>query len=268
VTTTQLKTVAPEPDSRRAALEIRSVGLRYGGVVALNGVSFSVAAGETCGVIGPNGAGKTSLFDVVSGLRRPTSGSIVLDGRDATNRTAVWRARAGLRRTYQRAQVFGRLTVMENLLVATEWRGGGGGLLGDLVALPTRRRLEKRRRERAEAVIESCGLGELRDTYAGSLPIGLTRLLEFARAIVDEPKVLLLDEPASGIDEYEAARLAEGIRNLSAAHETAVVLVEHDMGFVMENCHRIVVLNLGTVLATGTPREIQANPAVLEAYLH
>ena len=250
------------------ALEVQAVGLRYGGVVALDGVSFSVAPGETCGIIGPNGAGKTSLFDVVSGLRRPTTGTIRMDGHDVTDRTAVWRARAGLRRTYQRAQVFGRLTVMENLLVAMEWRGGGGGMLADLVRSPLRRRREAERREKAEAVIESCGLDRLRDTYAGSLPIGLTRLLEFARAIVDDPKVLLLDEPASGIDEYEAARLAEGIRAVAAAQQTAVLLVEHDMGFVMGNCDRVVVLNLGSVLATGAPDEIQANPAVLEAYLH
>ena len=141
-------------------------------------------------------------------------------------------------------------------------------MLGDLVGLPTRRRREAERREKAEAVIRSCGLEPLRDTFAGSLPIGLTRLLEFARAVVDDPKVLLLDEPASGIDEYEAARLADGIRSVAAAQEAAVLLVEHDMGFVMENCDHVVVLNLGKVLAAGTPEEIQSNPAVLEAYLH
>ncbi|MEU6419589.1 ABC transporter ATP-binding protein [Streptomyces spiralis] len=259
---------APEPPAEDPpALTVDRITLRYGGVIANSDVSFTIAPGQTCGVIGPNGAGKTSLFDVVSGLRRPTSGRVLLMGEDVTSHSAVRRARAGLRRTYQRHQLFGRLTVMENLLAAVEWRGGGGGLLADLVASPTRRKLERRRREQAEEVLEMCSLTKLKDTYAGSLPVGLARMVELARAVVDKPRVLLLDEPTSGLDEIEAHRLAETVAKVSASHGTAVALVEHDIGFVMERCHRIVVLNLGKVIADGTPGEIRADKEVREAYL-
>lgn len=260
----------PQPSGTNAvgpALTVDRITLRYGGVVANSDVSFTVDPGETCGVIGPNGAGKTSLFDVISGLRRPTSGRVLLMGKDVTGQTAVSRARAGLRRTYQRQQVFGRLTVMENLLAAVEWRGGGGGLLADLVASPTRRRLEKRRRQQAEEVLEMCGLTELRDTYAGALPVGMARMVELARAVADGPQVLLLDEPTSGLDEVEAHRLAETVEKVAAAHRTAIVLVEHDVGFVMQHCHRLVVLDLGKVIADGPPSEVRENAQVRAAYL-
>jgi ABC-type branched-subunit amino acid transport system ATPase component len=164
-------------------------------------------------------------------------------------------------------QTFGWLTVEDNVLAALEWEGGGGGLLADLVASPTRRRRERRRRERVDQVLEECGLTVVRGESAGSLPIGLARMVEVARALIAEPKVLMLDEPTSGLDEAEAARLGERIQALRAGGECAVVLVEHDVGFVMEQCDRIVVLDLGTVLATGTPADIQQNAAVRAAYL-
>ena len=241
--------------------------MRFGGIRALSDVSLTANRGEVVGLIGPNGAGKTTLFDAISGVRLPDEGSVFLGGKDVTKASAVARARWGLRRTFQRVQTFGWLSVEDNVLTALEWDGGGGGILADLVAFPARRRREKRRRERVDDVLVRCGLDAVRSDSAGSLPIGLARMVEVARALVAEPKVLMLDEPTSGLDESEAARLGEQIQRVRAEGECAVVLVEHDVGFVMEHCDRIVVLDLGQVLATGAPAEIQQNPAVRAAYL-
>jgi ABC-type branched-subunit amino acid transport system ATPase component len=251
----------------RAALALEGVSVRFGGIRALVDVSFSVPPGEVMGLIGPNGAGKTTLFDAISGVRVPDEGRVFLGGTDMTKANAITRARWGLRRTFQRVQTFGWLTVEDNVLSALEWEGGGGGLMADLVAFPTRRRREKQRRAKVEAVLEQCGLDAVRTEPAGSLPIGLARMVEVARALISGPKVLMLDEPSSGLDEREAERLGERIGALRATGECAVVLVEHDVGFVMEQCDRIVVLDLGQVLATGTPEEIQTNAAVRAAYL-
>ena len=248
-------------------LEISGVTVRFGGIVALSDVSFNADAGEVLGMIGPNGAGKTTLFDVISGVRAPNDGRIVIDGVDLTNKSATERARRGLKRTFQRVQTFGWMTVEDNILTALEWHGGGGGLLADLVYFPTRRRREKVRRERVDQVLEQCGLIPVRKELAGSLPIGVARMVEFARAIADTPKVLLLDEPASGLDETEEARLGEQIQAVRADTGCVVLLVEHNAGFVMEQCDRIVVLDLGSLIASGTPTEIQQNQAVRDAYL-
>ena len=248
-------------------LDIAGVTVRFGGIVALNDVSIQADSGEVVGIIGPNGAGKTTLFDVVSGIRKPDGGRVVLDGVDLTNRSSSGRARRGLKRTFQRVQTFGWLSVEENVLTALEWRGGGGGLVADLVSLPTRRRREKVRRARAEEVRERCGLTAVRDESAGSLPIGVARMVEFARAVVDPPKLLLLDEPASGLDQAEETRLGEQIQAVREETGCVVLLVEHNAGFVMEHSDRVVVLDLGSVVATGLPEEIQRNEVVRAAYL-
>jgi branched-chain amino acid transport system ATP-binding protein len=244
-------------------LTVEGVSVAFGGVRALDGVSFEVGTGLVCGVIGPNGAGKTTLFDVVSGLRRPGSGRVSVGGRDLTGMSPVRRARAGVRRTFQRTQVFGRLTVAGNVLAALDWHGGGGGLAADLVGWPGRRRLERERGERVSEVLELCGLTPLRDAYAAALPVGQRRLVELARALADRPGLLLLDEPTSGLDAAQAARLGEVVRAL----DTTVLLVEHDMGFVMDVCDRIVVLDLGKVIASGTPAQVRDDPVVRAAYL-
>ncbi|TDC96074.1 ABC transporter ATP-binding protein [Nonomuraea deserti] len=244
-------------------LAVEGVSVAFGGVRALDRVSFEVGAGLVCGVIGPNGAGKTTLFDVVSGLRRPSEGRVRLAGRDLTGVSPVRRARAGLRRTFQRTQVFGRLTVADNVLAALDWHGGGGGIAADLAGWPGRRRRERERRERVAEVLELCGLTPLRDAYVAALPVGRRRLVELARALADRPELLLLDEPTSGLDGGQTARLGEVVRAL----ETTVLLVEHDMGFVMDVCDRIIVLDLGKVIAVGTPAEIRQDPVVRAAYL-
>lgn len=248
-------------------LEASGVSVRFGGVRALTGVGLGIRAGEVCGLIGPNGAGKTTLFDVLSGIRRPDRGRMLLDGTDITRRSPVWRARHGMRRTFQRQQLFGQLSVADNVLVAQEWRGGGGGLAADLLALPARRARERARRTRGERVLADCGIGALGATYAGGLPVGQARMVELARAAADPPRVLLLDEPASGMSAPERERLAAVVRRLAEEEGGAVLLVEHNVAFVMDLCTRVVVLDLGTVLAEGTPAGVRADPLVREAYL-
>jgi ABC-type branched-subunit amino acid transport system ATPase component len=249
------------------ALRLHDIVVRFGGIAALGGVSLEVEQGEIVGMIGPNGAGKTTLFDVISGIRAPNSGSVRLDGRDVTGATSTERARRGLRRTFQRVQTFGWLSVEDNVLAALEWRGGGGGFAADLVAFPARGRRARARRERVEAVLEQCGLIPVRAELAGSLPIGVARMVELARAIVDSPSVLLLDEPASGLDSTEIQRLGGVIQSVREQTRCAVLLVEHDAGFVMEQSDRVVVLHLGAVLADGPPDEVQRNQSVRDAYL-
>jgi branched-chain amino acid transport system ATP-binding protein len=248
-------------------LQARDIVVAFGGVRALNQVSTDFFSGEVCGLIGPNGAGKTTLFDCLSGVRTPTSGTISLDGVDVTERSATWRARHAIRRTFQRQQTFGWLTVEDNLLVALEWRGGGGGLAADLVGLPTRRSREKARRQRADRVLDLCGIGDLRKMPAANLPIGRARMVEMARAVIDPPRVLLLDEPTSGLEEKEMENLGSVMQRVREEEGCAVVLVEHDVGFVMRQCDRIIVLNLGQVIADGPPEEVRNDAAVGAAYL-
>jgi len=256
---------APAPAS--TVLHLEGVSVRFGGISALDRIDLDVARGEVLGLIGPNGAGKTTLFDVISGVRSPNEGTVVLDGKNVTGRSATDRARRGLRRTFQRVQTFGWLTVEDNVLTALESRGGGGGFLADLVYFPTRRRLERARRARVDEVLDRCGLRAVRGELAGSLPIGVARMVEFARAIIDPPKLLLLDEPASGLDETESERLGEQIQAVRTETGCAVLLVEHNAGFVMAHSDRVVVLDLGSVLASGLPGDIQRNQAVRDAYL-
>jgi branched-chain amino acid transport system ATP-binding protein len=255
------------PSAGADALKVQGIGVSFSGVVALKDVSLEVGRGEVLGIVGPNGAGKTTFFDVVSGLRQPNCGTVMFEGNDVTGRSAVWRSRAGMRRTFQRQQVFGRLTVEENLLCALDWKGGGGGILADLVALPTRRRIERRRRAEVEPVLELCGLLPVRQAMAGSLPIGIARMAELGRALAESPSLLLLDEPTSGLGDIEVECLSQVIDRLRSDSACAVLLVEHDIAFVMSHSDRIVVLQRGEVLAQGTPGEIQANGEVRDAYL-
>jgi branched-chain amino acid transport system ATP-binding protein len=248
-------------------LEVREIEVRFGGVSAIDGASLSVAPGEVCGLIGPNGAGKTTLFDVISGIRTPQGGKVFLEGTDITGWDPIKRSHAGMRRTFQVVQMFAWLSVLENVTAALDWEGGGGGFLADLVAFPTRTRRNRERHNRARAVLDACGLSEIADKPAGSLPIGLARMVELARATVDNPKVILLDEPTSGLDHNESQRLAERMRKMSRDSGCGVLLVEHDMDFLMRQCDRVVVLNLGQILAEGTPEEIRSDPAVRAAYL-
>jgi len=248
-------------------LEVNNVSVAFGGVQALKNVSLSVAPGGCRGIIGPNGAGKTTLFEVISGFTRPGAGQILLNGTDITSRSVLWRSRNGVRRTFQRQQVFGGMSVEDNLLAALEWHGGGGGAFADLLKLPTRTRLEKQRRVQVDETLELCGLLALRNQQAGTLSIGQARMLEFARALVDPPALLLVDEPTSGMEAVEIERMSTIFTHLKENRRCGLLLIEHDITFVMEHSDRVSVLNLGEVLAEGTPAEIQSNDSVRSAYL-
>ncbi|GGK59546.1 ABC transporter ATP-binding protein [Streptomyces flaveus] len=232
-----------------ASLRADDVTVTFGGIRALDGAGFAAGAGRITGLIGPNGAGKSTLFDVVSGLRRPRTGTVVLDGRDITRDTPAQRARRGMARTFQRLELFGRLSVRDNLRVAAE--------------------LGSRRREAhriADDLLERIGLTADAGTTADALPTGAARLLEVGRALAGKPGVLLLDEPAAGQDAQETLRFAALLRDI-AADGCAVVLVEHDMSLVMSVCDQVHVLDLGKVVAVGPPEEIQQDRTVLAAYL-
>ena len=248
-------------------LHAESITQRFGGVTAVDDVTLTVNAGTIHGLIGPNGAGKTTLFDCLAGMQRPEHGKVLLDGRDVTAQSAVQRARQGVRRTFQRQQVFGWLPVEDNVLLALEWHGGGGGMVGDLLGLPSRRRRERARRERAEEVMEQCGLLKLREEPAGGLSIGELRRVELARAIADQPRLLLLDEPTSGLEESEVEQVGSIMMSLRDSGECGVLLVEHHIPFVLEHSDEITVLDLGRIIAHGTPDEMLQSEAVRDAYL-
>jgi branched-chain amino acid transport system ATP-binding protein len=249
------------------ALRVQDVRVRFAGVVAVDGVCLEARPGQVLGLIGPNGAGKTTLFDAICGLRPPDSGRVELRGQDVSAYSAVRRARLGLRRTFQRQQVFGGLSVEDNLLCASEWRGGGGGVTGDLVGWPGRRRREAARRDALEATLEACGLTSVRRTPAGALPIGRARMLELGRALADDPSVLLLDEPTSGLGDDDMERLTAIVEQTKASGRCAVVLVEHDIEFVMAHADRVVVLVRGQTIAEGRPADVQRDEQARAAYL-
>jgi branched-chain amino acid transport system ATP-binding protein len=259
--------VAAASSEPRAALAARQVSVRYGGVPALADVSLDFRTGTIETIIGPNGAGKSTLFDALSGMRPPTSGAILMSGQDVTAKPAVWRARHGLRRTFQRQQTFGHLSVLENLLTAQEWRGGGGGLAGDLLGLPTRKRRQETRASRAREVLTRCGLDQLRDASAASLTIEASRMLELARCLVGEPSILLLDEPTSGMEQATVELLGQILLDIRKAGSCAIVLVEHNIHFVSQISDHVTVLQLGKVIADGDWTAIRNSPAVAAAYL-
>jgi branched-chain amino acid transport system ATP-binding protein len=236
-----------------ALLDITEVSVRFGGLLALNDVTLGADPGLITGLIGPNGAGKTTLFNVVTGLQRPTQGTVSLDGDTITELPPYKRARRGLARTFQRLELFGTLTVRENVEVAASIARSWAG--------------EKMTREvAADRLLEKVGLSAVADVRADALPTGQGRLVELARSLATQPRVLLLDEPASGQDVAETEHFAELLRDL-AREGMAIVLVEHDMSLVMSVCDYIHVLDFGSLLAAGTPTEIRSDPAVLAAYL-
>ena len=234
-------------------LDVQEVSVRFGGHLALDRASLTAAAGEVTGLIGPNGAGKTTMFNAITGLLAPTSGRICIDGRDVTGLKLHKRARMGLARTFQQLELFSMLTVRENIRVAADIRRRWSRDGSDSGALTA-------------SIIEQVGLDEVADERVTSLPTGQGRLVELGRALACKPRVLLLDEPASGQDDAETHRFGLLLREL-AASGTAVVLVEHDMTLVMEVCDRVHVLDLGRMIAVGGCAAIQSDPAVLEAYL-
>ena len=246
-------------------LEVKSLTQRFGGITALEDISFSVKKGDITGVIGPNGAGKTTLFNIVTGIYTQTSGSVILEGADISSLPAEKLASRGLVRTFQNIELFGNMTVLENVMLGLH-TGSSCGLLSCMFKMPWHLKEEKEIRAKAQQWLEYCGIADLADQQASNLPFGKGRLLEIARAMAVKPRIMLMDEPAAGLNNRETSELASLIRRIRESGVT-VVLVEHDMELVMEICDRIVVLNLGKKLAEGTPRDIQENRLVIDAYL-
>jgi len=246
-------------------LEVRDITCVFGGLIALDRVSFNAQRGEITGVIGPNGAGKTTLFNIVSGIYQRTAGTIAFCDHDVSGLPPERLARHGLVRTFQNIELFGQMTVLENVMVGLHTKSKSG-LLACALRLPWQRREEKKIRSRALELLDYVGIADLADQSAASLPFGKGRLLEIARALALEPQLLSMDEPAAGLNSRETWQLGELIRRIRQDGVT-VLLVEHDMELVMDVCDRIIVLNLGQKLAEGTPRQIQENPAVIAAYL-
>jgi branched-chain amino acid transport system ATP-binding protein len=236
-------------------LEIQELSVRFGGLAALSEVSLSVAEGAITGLIGPNGAGKTTLFNVVTGMQRPNEGTVRLDGRDLRGLSSYRRARLGLGRTFQRLELFGSLTVAENIGVAASIGQRG-------VAKGRSRAIQEIREE----LLDRVGLTPVANERADTLPTGTGRLVELARALATRPKVLLLDEPAAGQDTDETERFS-GILHHLASDGLAILLVEHDMELVMNVCHTVAVLDYGRIICTGTPAEVRTDPDVQAAYL-
>ncbi len=246
-------------------LDLTGIGKRFGGLTALQEISFKVGKGSITGIIGPNGAGKTTLFNIATGIYPPSAGAVVLEGKDISKLPPEGRARLGLVRTFQNIELFGKMTVLENVMVGLHTRSKSG-LFACSFRMPWQMSEERRIRDRGRELLEFVGIPELEDVQAGTLSFGKGRLLEIARAMALEPKLLLMDEPAAGLNSSETAELAELIKKIRDLGIT-VALVEHDMDLVMDICDQLVVLNLGTMLAEGTPREIQDNQAVITAYL-
>ncbi|HEX3466424.1 MAG TPA: ABC transporter ATP-binding protein [Candidatus Elarobacter sp.] len=265
---------AAAPQRADATLDVRSVTMRFGGVLAVDDVTFTARTGEVLGVMGPNGAGKTTLFNVISGVQRPTSGAVSLNGVRLTGRAVEDVASLGVTRTFQTPVMFWGLTVRESIEVALAARAFGRTyppaptreLVPSGVGTPGRRRAQARLRERAGAILDAAGIGHMADRATESLAFGEERLLEMARALAVEPTVLLLDEPLSGLNPDEVQAVLDSIR-AARASGVAVLLVEHAVGELLAVADRVVVLDHGRKIAEGTPQAVAADPLVIDAYI-
>ena len=240
----------PEAATSTPILEADAISVRFGGLLALQEASVSVNAGRITGLIGPNGAGKTTLFNVIGGLQPPTSGRVRLAGDDITRLGVHARARRGVARTFQKLEAFNSLSARDNVLVAAEQRFRGA-----------------KAARVADEAIERIGIGDVAEITVGTLPTGTARLVELARALACEPKVLMLDEASSGLTEDETGAVGEQLQGLVADSDLGILLVEHDMAFVMGICTELFVLDFGQIIASGSAAEMQQNPMVRAAYL-
>ena len=250
---------------KEAILKLDNVTMQFGGVVALNNVTFEIKKQEILGLIGPNGAGKTTVFNVITGVYKVTSGDIVFDGKSIVGLKRYKITKGGIARTFQNIRLWGDMTALENVVTATDTHKKSG-LLSGLFGLPISRKEEKRDKVKAQEILDFIGIGEYADRLAKNLPYGVQRRLEIARALGTDPKLLLLDEPAAGFNPAEKVELAHTIRKIRDAGYT-VLLIEHDMSLVMGVSDRVVVIDFGQKIADDLPSKVQIDKRVIEAYL-
>jgi len=247
-------------------LDVRNLGIDFGGLTAVDGFNITIGPTEISGLIGPNGAGKTTIFNLLTGVYQPTRGSVLVNGIDIKGMPIHKVNKLGIARTFQNIRLFTDMTALDNVKVGMH-NNIRCSFVESLLHLPSYRRSEEKANQKAMELLEFMGLSEFADVKAGSLPYGVQRRLEIVRALATDPSIILLDEPAAGMNPSETAELMHQIRRIRDTFHIAIFLIEHDMNLVMNVCEAIAVVNYGRIIAKGTPEEIRSNPAVIEAYL-
>ena len=259
--------IVPERDvDKRPVLETRHLGIEFGGLKAVEDFNLTIGATEIAGLIGPNGAGKTTVFNLLTKVYQPTRGVVILDGKDTAGMNAAQASKLGIARTFQNIRLFGNMTVEDNVRIGLH-NQIRYNMASGILRLPSYWKQEKKQHEKALELLSIFGMQDMADVQAGSLPYGAQRRLEIVRALATNPKLLLLDEPAAGMNPHETEELMENIIKIRDQFQIAIMLIEHDMNLVMGICEGICVLNYGRIIAKGTASEIQSNPTVIEAYL-
>ena len=259
--------MVPDRDvDKSPILECINLGITFGGLKAVENFNLTIGRTEIAGLIGPNGAGKTTVFNLLTKVYQPTRGTILLNGRETSNMNTVQVNKAGIARTFQNIRLFSNLTVEDNVKIGLH-NQMSSGMVSGILRLPRHWKAERVAHERALELLSIFDMQDLANSQAGSLPYGAQRRLEIVRALATNPSLLLLDEPAAGMNPSETAELMENIRKIRDTFQIAIMLIEHDMNLVMGICEGIAVLNYGKIIAKGTPAEIQSNPQVIEAYL-
>ena len=251
---------------KQPVLDVRNLGIDFGGLTAVDGFNITIGPTEISGLIGPNGAGKTTIFNLLTGVYQPTRGSVLIKGIDTKGMPTFKVNKLGIARTFQNIRLFNDMTALDNVKVGMH-NEMKCSFVASLLRLPSYYKAEKKANQKAMELLEFMGLADIADQKAGSLPYGVQRRLEICRALASNPAIILLDEPAAGMNPSETAELMHQIRRIRDTFQIAIFLIEHDMNLVMNVCEAIAVVSYGKIIAKGTPDEIKKNPAVIEAYL-